>query len=223
MSAAMGTNTEKSTVIRGAKRASYDEESIYKILDASFLCHVGFTVNDEARIIPTAYVRIENSIYIHGNIKNQMMTVLLSGQTACVEVTIVDGMVLGRSAFHHSVNYRSVVFFAKAEAVKGQDKPKILDALIEHYVPGRSTYIRDHLEKELEATLVLKLEIDEASAKIRGGPPADNEKDYELDTWAGVLEIKSVIENVHPCPRLKKDVQVPDHVIQFCEKFKFTV
>lgn len=215
----MNINKEKTTLVRGTKRANYDEDVIYKILDASFLCHIAYTINGEARIIPTAYVRIGNAIYIHGNVKNQMMVALLTGQNACVEVTLVDGMVLGRSAFHHSVNYRSVILFAKAEKVGLADKPDILDALIEHYVSGRSSYIRDNLENELAATLVLKLEIDEASAKIRKGPPVDNEKDYELDTWAGVLELRTVVEKVQPCPRLTKHADIPDHVIEFCEKF----
>jgi len=205
-------NTKKTKLVRGAKRASYDEDVINKILDASFLCHVGFTCDGEARIIPTAYVRINDAIYLHGNVRNQMMQALVDGQAACVTVTLLDGMVLARSAFHHSVNYRSVVLFAKAEVVEAEKKPPVLDALIDHLVPGRSKNIRPHLQKELDGTLVVKLTIDEASAKIRSGPPIDSESDYELDTWAGVLEFKTSIEKIEACPRLADNVVLPDHV-----------
>ena len=207
--------TEKTKVVRGAKRANYDPAIINAILDSHFLCHVGFVIDGEARIIPTAYVRIDDAIYVHGNLHNQMMTALLDGQSACISVTLVDGMVLARSAFHHSVNYRSVVIYAKGEKVEGDHKITVLDALINHYVPGRVQHLRPYLQKELDATLVVKLPITEASAKMRSGPPVDADKDYELNIWAGVLNVKTVIDAVEPCDRLSPSVAVPDHVQHF--------
>lgn len=211
----MENPSPKTTIVRGAQRANYDPETINAILDSHFLCHIGFVIDGEARVIPTAYVRIDDAIYVHGNLNNQMMNALLDGQCACVTVTVVDGMVLARSAFHHSVNYCSVVLYAKGEKVEGDHKVTVLDALINHYVPGRSQHLRPFLQKELDATLVVRLPIAEASAKIRGGPPVDADKDYDLDIWAGVLRLKTVVESVEPCDRLPASVAIPDHVQRF--------
>ena len=210
----MQTGTKKSTIKRGTKRANYEEQKINDILDASYLCHVGFAVEGEAKIIPTAYVRMDDALYFHGHRQNGMLQALVDGQTACVTVTILDGMVLARSAFHHSVNYRSVVLFGRGEVVVGGLKTVALDALTNHFVPGRSTNIRPHHQKELDATLVVKWIIDEASAKIRTGPPVDNENDYQGTTWAGVLPLKTVIGEIQPCPRLADNIPVPAHVLK---------
>ena len=204
--------TEKSTVKRGAKRALYGEDEINSILDSAFICHVGFCVDGEVRVIPTAYVRIGQAIYLHGHLRNQMIRSLLDGQCACITVTQVDGLVLARSAFHHSVNYRSVVVLGKAEPVAEHEKIPVLDALINHLVPGRADELRPYTAQELNATLAIKFSIEEASAKVRSGPPVDGEKDYELDTWAGVLNLNTVIDGVNNCPHLKQGIELPEHV-----------
>lgn len=214
----MQCNSDRGRVKRGAKRANYDLEQISDILDNNFLCHVGYTVNGECRVIPTAYVRRGNALYLHGNLQNQMLQALLQGQTACVTVTELNGLVLARSGFHHSVNYRSVVLFAKARAVEGADKITVLDALIDHLVPNRAARIRPHSEKELEATLVLELSIEDAAAKIRQGPPIDAEQDYKLELWAGVVPLRTVAGEVEPCPRLSATIGVPDHVREYLQR-----
>lgn len=208
----------RTRIVRGDKRASYDRESITSILDASFLCHIGFVIDGEARVLPTAYVRIDDAVYLHGHLKNQMLNALLDGQSASVCVTILDGLVLARSGFHHSVNYRSVTLFGKAEEVSGADKEPILDALVNHLLPGRVPALRKHTPQELNATLVLKIPIDEAAAKIRSGPPLDAEKDYETDIWAGVINVETILGDIERCPRLDDSVETPEHVLAFTEQ-----
>lgn len=209
------SSSERTQVKRGAKRAIYEAGTINEILDNSFLCHVGYTVDGECRVIPTAYVRLGNALYLHGHLRNQMLQALLEGQTACVTVTELNGLVLARSGFHHSVNYRSVVLFGKATVVAEADKIPVLDALIDHLVPKRAAQIRPHTKQELDATLVLALSIDDAAAKVRQGPPVDAEQDYELDIWAGVVPLKTVVGDVEPCPRLPSTVATPDHVVEY--------
>jgi len=205
----------KTRIIRGADRASYDQDSVYAILDSSFICYVGFTIAGEARVIPTAYLRIDNAIYLHGHLKNQMMNALLDGQTACLSVTLLDGLVLARSGFHHSVNYRSVTVFGKAQQVAAQDKEAILDRLVNYLVPDRAVALRTHTPQELNATLVLKVPIDEAAAKIRSGPPIDAKNDYDTDIWAGVINVNTIMGDIEPCPRLDSAIPIPEHVQRF--------
>jgi len=205
----------KTKIVRGDTRAVYDQESIEKVLDSTFLCHVGFTVDGEARVIPTAYVRIDDAIYLHGHLKNQMMNALLDGQTASICVTLTDGLVLARSGFKHSVNFRSVTLFGKAEKVADEEKEELLDAFVDFMVPGRAAAIRKATPQELNATLVVKVPIDEAAAKIRTGPPLDKEADYETDTWAGVVNLETRISGVENCPELKEDIEVPEHISQY--------
>ncbi|MDA1372712.1 MAG: pyridoxamine 5'-phosphate oxidase family protein [Proteobacteria bacterium] len=210
----------RTTLARGKDRAAYDADSINSILDASFLCHVGFIVDGEARVIPTAYVRIDDAIYLHGHLKNQMMNALLDGQIACISVTLLDGLVLARSGFHHSVNYRSVTLFGRAELVPADKKVAKLDTMVNHLVPGRAPHLREHTQQELNATLVVRIPIDEAAAKIRLGPPIDADKDYDTDIWAGVVKVETVLGEIDPCPRLKDTVQAPEHVLKFHEQGK---
>lgn len=203
---------ERTEIKRGSNRAVNNESGIAAILDASFLCHVAFTVEGEARVLPTAFVRIDDAVYLHGHLKNQMLNALLEGQSACLCVTILDGLVLARSGFHHSVNYRSVTLFGKAEQVTDEEKVQVLDALVDHMIPGRPPFLRAHSPQELNATLVVKIPIDEAVAKVRNGPPVDAEKDYETDIWAGVVTIETRLGDIEPCPRLDDTVPVPEHV-----------
>jgi len=206
----------KTQIKRGDNRAVYEEESIKKVLDSTFLCHVGFTVDGEARVIPTAYLRIDDAIYLHGHLKNQMMAALLDGQTASVCVTNLDGLVLARSGFKHSVNFRSVTLFGKAEQVSDEQKEAILDEFVDYMVPGRAKALRKATPQELNATLVLRIPIDEAAAKIRSGPPLDKEPDYDTDIWAGVVNVKTQIASVENCPKLKEGIELPEHVANYC-------
>lgn len=208
----------KSTVIRGAKRANYDAEVIHQILDSHFLCHLGVVVDGEAVVIPTAYVRIGEAVYLHGHLHNRALSAASNGQTVCISVTHIDGLVLARSAFHHSVNYRSVIAYGNGEVLEGEEKSAALDALIEHYVPGRLSSLRPGNEKEWQATQVVKINISEASAKIRSGPPVDTDADYELPIWAGEIPLKTVA-TVKPCPKNLPTVDVPAHVTDFVTNY----
>lgn len=199
--------SQRARVKRGSKRAVYEREVINQILDDNLLCHVSFVVNGEPRIIPTAYIRRGDDIYLHGNRRNQMMTALLDGQTTAIAVTRLDGLVLARSGFHHSVNYQSVVLFG--QAVEVEDKEPILDAFVDRLVPGRSADIRANTARELNATLVIRVPITDASAKIRSGDPVDDEEDYDTEIWAGTLPIVTRFGALEPCSRLRADAQVP--------------
>lgn len=182
--------TERTRVRRLPKRGVYDRETIYAILDEALVCHVGFTVDGSPVVIPTIHWRDGDMLYVHGSAASRMLRSLRDGVEACVTVTLLDGIVLARSAFHHSMNYRSAVVFGTARLVDDQDeKIRALEALVEHVVRGRSAEIRSPNELELRQTLVLALPIEEASAKIRTGGPVDDEEDYALPVWAGVLPL----------------------------------
>ena len=183
--------TEHTKVKRLPKRAAYDRETIYKILDEAFVCHVGFMANEKPFVIPTGYARLDDNLLIHGSAASRMMRNLSEGIEVCVTVTLIDGLVLARSAFHHSMNYRSVVIFGRAKLIGDeQEKFDALRAFTEHIAPRRWADIRPPTEKELKATTVLSLPIEEASAKIRTGNPVDDAEDYNLDVWAGVIPVE---------------------------------
>ena len=182
--------TERTRVRRLPKRASYERETIHAILDEALVCHVGFVVNGAPVVIPTIHWREGDTLYVHGSAASRMLRSLREGVEACVTVTLVDGLVLARSAFHHSMNYRSVVVFGKAREVTGEEKVSALSGLVEHVVRGRSRDARPPNEIELRQTLVLALPLEEASAKIRTGGPVDDEEDYALPVWAGVVPLK---------------------------------
>ena len=181
--------TDRTRVRRLAERGHYETATIYAILDEALICHVGFVVDERPVVIPTIHWREGNMLYFHGSAASRMLRSLRDGVDACVTVTLLDGLVLARSAFHHSMNYRSVVVFGKAQPVPEEDKVRVLESLVEHVVRGRSKEIREPNLKELRQTLVLALPIDEASAKIRTGGPVDDEEDYALPVWAGVLPL----------------------------------
>jgi uncharacterized protein len=182
--------TDRTKVRRLANRGNYDRETVHAILDEALVCHVGFVVDGAPVVIPTIHWREEDTLYVHGSAASRMLRSLKDGVDACVTVTLVDGLVLARSAFHHSMNYRSVVVFGKARVVDDDEKLRALDSLVEHVVRGRSQEIRPPNERELRQTLVLALPLDEASAKIRTGGPVDDEEDYALPVWAGVVPLK---------------------------------
>ena len=186
--------TPRTRLVREADRAVYDREAAYRILDEGFLCHVGFVADGQPFVIPTSYGRKDANLYIHGSAASRMLRQMKDGVPVCVTVTLLDGLVLARSVFNHSMNYRSVVVLGKATLVEdAEEKIAALRLLSEHILPGRWADARQPNERELKATSVLRLPIEEFSAKVRVGPPVDDEEDYSFPTWAGVvpLEIKT--------------------------------
>jgi nitroimidazol reductase NimA-like FMN-containing flavoprotein (pyridoxamine 5'-phosphate oxidase superfamily) len=184
---------------------------VHAILDEGFLCHVGFVAGGHPYVIPTGYARVGETIYLHGSTGSRLG--LWPGMDVCVTVTLLDGLVLARSAFHHSMNYRSVMALGRTRAVRDQEeKEAALRALVEHIVPGRSDEVRGGDRRELAATAVMALALEEVSAKVRTGPPKDDEPDYALPTWAGVLPLALVSGAPDPDPRLDPAVPVPGHV-----------
>lgn len=208
--------TERTKIKRLPKRGIYDRDVINSILDEAFICHVGFVVDDQPYVIPTGFARIDNDLYIHGSAASRMLRAVAGGIDVCVTVTLIDGLVLARSAFHHSMNYRSVVILGKAQIVDEKaEKDKALEALTEHIVPGRWADVRWPSELELKATTVLKLPIEEASAKIRTGGPIDDEEDYDMDVWAGILPLSLKPDDAVPDERLKNGISVPEYIEQY--------
>jgi nitroimidazol reductase NimA-like FMN-containing flavoprotein (pyridoxamine 5'-phosphate oxidase superfamily) len=183
--------TERTRVVREPQRAIYDRAAIYKILDEGFICHVGFAVDGQPFVIPTMYARVGDAIYFHGSAASRMLRNVSAGVSVCVTVTLVDGLVLARSVFNHSMNYRSVVALGKATLVDaGAEKLEALRGFTEKILPGRWEEARQPNEKELKATSILRLALNEVSAKVRVGPPEDDAEDYALEIWAGVLPME---------------------------------
>jgi nitroimidazol reductase NimA-like FMN-containing flavoprotein (pyridoxamine 5'-phosphate oxidase superfamily) len=186
--------TPRTTLRRLPKRGTHDRDTIYAILDEAYICHLGFVVPGENGVqpfvIPTIHARVGDTLYFHGSAASRMLRSLRDGVDACVTVTLLDGLVLARSAFHHSMNYRSVVVLGKGrEVIEREEKLRALEAIVEHVVLGRSAIVRPPNESEIRQTMVIALPLTEASAKIRTGPPIDDEPDYALDVWAGVIPI----------------------------------
>src|SRR5947209_4938126 len=208
--------SDRSQVRRLPKRGSHEAELIREILDAGFLAHVGFCVDGQPFVIPTLFGRKEDELYLHGSAASRMLRELETGVQACVTVTVVDGLVLARSAFHHSMNYRSVVAFGTAKKIEdAEQKNEALRTISEHVIAGRWAEVREPTEKELKATGVLKFTIEEASAKVRTGPPLADEEDYALSVWAGVLPVTLRAGTPVPDERLSAAVTVPDYVAQY--------
>ncbi|HTG62302.1 MAG TPA: pyridoxamine 5'-phosphate oxidase family protein [Terriglobia bacterium] len=205
--------TERTQVRRLPKRAVYDREAIYRILDEGLVCHVGFVVDGQPVLIPTGYGRDGDTLYVHGSAASRMLRDLAKGVEVSIAVTLLDGLVLARSAFHHSMNYRSVVIFGTAAVVEDQTtKREALRAFTEHIAPGRWREVRPPTESELKATTVLAIPLKEMSAKVRTGPPLDDEEDYSLPVWAGVLPLELRSEQPMADSRLSASIQVPDYV-----------
>lgn len=205
--------TNRTTIKRLPKRGVYDRNSVYAILDEGFICHVGFAVDGKPVVIPTGYARVEDRLYIHGSQASRMLRTLSQGIDVCVTVTLIDGLVLARSAFHHSINYRSVVVFGKASLVEdADDKSAALFAFSEHVIPGRWNDVREPTPEELTMTSVLGMELTEASAKVRTGPPLDDEEDYSLPVWAGVIPLQLKSGEPIKDPRLPDDIALPLYV-----------
>jgi uncharacterized protein len=195
------------------KRAAYDRATIDAILDEAIVCHLGFVHEGRPFVIPTLQARAGDVVYVHGSAASRMLRTLAEGTLACLTVTLVDGLVLARSAFHHSVNYRSVMIQGRAEPVTDPaEKEHALEAFTEHLVRGRWADVRPPTAKESQATAVLRMPIDEVSAKVRTGPPADEEEDYELDVWAGVLPLALEPGDPQADERLPAGVEPPGYV-----------
>lgn len=196
--------------MRRKERASYERRTIHAILDEALYCHVGFVVAGQPYVIPTVHARVGERLYLHGALASRTLRTAALAAPLCVTVTLLDGLVLARSAFNHSMNYRSVVILATAsELTEAAEKRAALEALVERVVPGRAAQVRAPSAKELDATAVLSVPIEEASAKIRTGPPQDAAEDYALDCWAGVLPLQLTRGAPQPDPRLRAAVPAP--------------
>jgi uncharacterized protein len=208
--------TERTQVKRLPKRGKYDAETVYKILDEGFVCHVGFVADGQPFVIPTNYGRVGDTLYLHGSAASRMLRTLSAGIPVCVTVTLVDGLVLARSAFHHSVNYRSVVILGTATLVdEPTEKMEALRLFTEHIMKGRWDEIRWPNEQELKGTLVLSLPLEEVSAKVRVGGPVDDEEDYALPVWAGVLPLSQTTGKPIADERLKAGTPVPEYMAKY--------
>lgn len=210
------TQTERTKLKRLPKRGYFDRETVYGILDEGFICHVGFAPEGQPFVIPTGYARVDDKLYIHGSQASRMLRTLSGGVDACVTVTIIDGLVLARSAFHHSMNYRSVVILGRATLVEDrEEKNAALLALSEHIIRGRWAEVREPTEEELKQTTVLSLPLLEASAKIRTGPPLDDEEDYAMSVWAGVIPLQLMAGEPIKDPRLPDGIEVPEYARRY--------
>jgi uncharacterized protein len=205
--------TQRTQVKRLPKRGHYDRETVYKILDTAFVCHVGFSVDGQPYVIPTNFGRTGDTLYLHGSAASRMLKSLSEGVPVCVTVTHVDGLVLARSAFHHSVNYRSVVILGTARLVEdAAEKMEALRIFTEHVMKGRWDDVRQPTDQELKATTVLAVPLEEVSAKVRTGGPIDDEPDYTLPVWAGVLPLEVSVKQPVADPQRKNDPPVPDYL-----------
>lgn len=199
--------SERTTVRRRPQRGRYDRGTVDAILDEGVVCHVAVNGDDgEPVVLPTAYVRIGDELVLHGSAANHLLRLAAAGRPLSMAVTLVDGLVLARSAFNHSMNYRSVVVFGRARVVEGDEKVAALDAFVDHVAPGRSAEARPPTAKELAATLVIAVPLDEVSAKVRTGPPHDDEDDMALPVWAGEVPLGTVVGEPVPDPALSPTV-----------------
>ncbi len=205
--------TNKTKIKRVPKRGQYDRETIHQILDKEFVCHVGFIHEGYPVVIPTLYGRHQNDLYLHGSMASRMMKALSTGIDVCLTVTRVNGLVLARSAFHHSANYESVVLFGKAMAITDPDEKLMgLQLVSEHIIPSRWQEVRQPNTKELKGTMLLKIPIDEASAKVRTGGPVDDKEDYDLNIWAGEITITKGYDQIISDTELKEGIDIPASV-----------
>ncbi len=211
----MDLQSDRTTLDRYPSRGSHDFATIAAILDEGFFCHVGFVKNGQPFVIPTGYGRKDRKVFIHGSAASRMLTEAGKGIPLCLTVTLVDGLVLARSAFHSSVNYRSVVILGEAEVVPPAEKAVALKVISDHIVPGRWESLRPVKQEEIDLTTVLQLDIVEASAKVRSGPPADDEEDYALPIWAGTLDFSTLVATPNPDKRLQPGIQTPAHVLRY--------
>jgi nitroimidazol reductase NimA-like FMN-containing flavoprotein (pyridoxamine 5'-phosphate oxidase superfamily) len=213
--------TQRTRVVREAERGVYDRDDAYQILDEGFVCHVGFVADGQPFVIPTSYGRQDNMLYLHGSAASRMLKGMGEGIPVCVTVTLLDGLVLARSLFNHSMNYRSVIVLGTATAVKEPaEKIAALKILSDHILPQRWEAARQPNEKELKATLVMRVPIEEFSAKVRQGPVVDDESDYSFPVWAGVLPLDTIPGKPVNDMRLDPSLAVPEYVAEYSRKPK---
>lgn len=206
--------TARSRLKRAPQRGSYDRATIYGIVDATPLCHVSYVVEGQPYVTPTFQWREGDRIYWHGSSASRMLREA-EGRPVCLAVTLLDGFVLARSGFHHSVNYRSVMLFGTPEKIEGEAKEASLKAFMEGLFPGRWDAMRPMTPQEIKATTVLSMPIEEGSAKVRSGPPVDDEEDYGLPLWCGVIPVRTAVLAPEPDPRNLDGLEVPPHVTGF--------
>jgi uncharacterized protein len=207
---------ERTRVVREPQRGIYDRETIYRILDEGLVCHVGFAVDGQPYVIPTMFARVGDAIYFHGSAASRMLRGAGAGMAVCITVTLTDGLVLARSVFNHSMNYRSVVALGKAELVDApEEKVTALHAFTEKILPGRWNDARQPNEKELKATSILRLPLTEVSAKVRTGPPEDDAEDYALRVWAGVVPLRLAAEAPIRDERCDAGIPVPEYAAEY--------
>ena len=207
---------ERSRIRRAPKRGHYDKDTIYQILDEGLVCHVGLVEDGQPVVIPMNYARRDDTVVLHGAPASRLLKHVQAGRPICVTVTLLDGLVLARSVYHHSMNYRSVVVFGWGRLIEAeQEKLAALEVLTEHIVPGRWQDARRPNRQELDATTVVSIAIESASAKVRTGPPVDDEDDYQLPVWAGVLPVQQQALSPVNDPRLRQDISVPPSVSNY--------
>jgi nitroimidazol reductase NimA-like FMN-containing flavoprotein (pyridoxamine 5'-phosphate oxidase superfamily) len=211
--------TSRSTLKRLAERGHYDKESVHAVLDAGRIAHVGIAPEGEPVVIPVLYARMGDEIVFHGAVASRLLKYLKSGGPVCVTVTIVDGLVLARSLFEHSMNYRSVVVFGRGRLLEDDEKLAALHAVSEHMLPGRWDDARRPSVKELKATTVVAVAIEEATAKIRKGGADDDEADYALPVWAGVVPIRETYGEPEPDERLGEEIRTPIYIQDLLRKY----
>jgi nitroimidazol reductase NimA-like FMN-containing flavoprotein (pyridoxamine 5'-phosphate oxidase superfamily) len=208
--------SDRTRVRRLAKRAHYDAATVHAILDAGLLCHVGYVIDGQPYVTPTAHWRDGDHVYWHGSSASRMLRAQQAGISVCLTVSLLDGLVLARSGFHHSMNYRSVMALGQAELVEGmEDKLRALRHFVGKLTPGRWNELRAPTTQELKATTILRLKLDEVSAKVRTGPPGDDEEDYALPVWAGVLPLSLQAGSPIADDRLAADTPVPENIRLF--------
>jgi uncharacterized protein len=205
--------TERTRVKRHPERGAYDRATIDAILDEALFCHVGYVADGHPRVIPTIHVRVGDSLYVHGSNASRTLRTIKDGEEVCIVTTLLDGLVLARSAFMHSMNYRSVIVYGRAREVsEREEKWRAQKALVDQVCAGRSDQVRMPTEDELRQTTILAVPLEEASAKLRTGPPKDDEADYDLPVWAGVLPISTVPQMPQDDPRLGHGLKPPPNI-----------
>lgn len=216
------TPTARSKVKRLHERGRYDEASVFAILDAGVVAHIGYVIDGQPYVTPTAYWRRGRQLYWHGSSASRMLRAQKAEIPVCVTVTLLDGLVVARSGFHHSINYRAVMAFGRARLIEdATEKEAELDYFIERLYPGRVATLRPVNQQELKATTLIAMEIEEASAKVRVGEPKDDEEDYALDIWAGIIPIRQVLGTIENDPRLKPGIALPEHLRRFAAGARF--
>jgi uncharacterized protein len=208
--------TSRTRVVREANRAVYDRKTIYEILDEAFVCHVGFSTDGQPFVIPTMFARMDNAIYFHGSAASRMLRSLGDGLPVCITVTLIDGLVLARSVFNHSMNYRSVVALGQATLIQEpSEKLQALRAFTEKLIPGRWNDARQPNEQELKATSILRLPLTEVSAKVRTGEVEDDTEDYALNVWAGIIPMRLVMDAPQRDDRCDPSIATPTYATNF--------